>query len=37
MAGIAGVQGVDSGELERMLGTIKYRGPDETWELPNFQ
>jgi len=32
MAGITGVQGVDSGELERMLGKIKYRGPDEIWE-----
>ena len=31
MAGIAGIQGSDNGELERMLETIKYRGPHETW------
>ena len=32
MAGIAGIQGSDNGELDRMLETIKYRGPDETWK-----
>ena len=31
MAGIAGVLGNDSGELEQMLAKIHYRGPDETW------
>ena len=31
MAGIAGIQGVDNGELERMLERIKYRGPHQTW------
>ncbi len=31
MAGIAGIQGADNGELERMLERIKYRGPHETW------
>jgi len=31
MAGIAGIQGSDKGELARMLETIKYRGPDQTW------
>ena len=31
MAGIAGILGSDSGELERMLDRIKYRGPHETW------
>jgi len=31
MAGIAGIHGTDNGELERMLETIKYRGPHETW------
>ena len=31
MAGIAGIQGADNGELDRMLENIKYRGPDETW------
>jgi len=31
MAGIAGIQGADNGELERMLESIKYRGPHETW------
>jgi asparagine synthase (glutamine-hydrolysing) len=30
MAGIAGIQGSDSGDLERMLDRIKHRGPDET-------
>jgi len=31
MAGIAGIQGADNGELERMLERIRYRGPNETW------
>ena len=31
MAGIAGIVGADNGELERMLETIKYRGPHDTW------
>ncbi|MDY6863515.1 MAG: asparagine synthase-related protein, partial [Thermodesulfobacteriota bacterium] len=31
MAGIAGVQGSDNGELEQMLERIKHRGPHETW------
>ncbi len=31
MAGIAGIQGVDDGELARMLERIKHRGPHETW------
>ncbi len=31
MAGIAGIYGADNGELDRMLGRIKYRGPHETW------
>ncbi|MFC1904544.1 asparagine synthase-related protein [Chloroflexota bacterium] len=31
MAGIAGVRGIDNGELERMLERIKCRGPHETW------
>ncbi len=31
MAGIAGIQGTDNGELERMLDKIKHRGPHETW------
>ena len=31
MAGIAGVQGADRGELGRMLDRIKHRGPHETW------
>jgi len=31
MAGIAGIQGADGGELERMLEIIKHRGPHETW------
>jgi asparagine synthase (glutamine-hydrolysing) len=31
VAGIAGIQGTDNGELERMLEMIKHRGPDETW------
>ncbi len=31
MAGIAGIQGADSGELERMLERIKHRGPHEAW------
>ena len=31
MAGIAGIQGADKGELERMLDKIKHRGPHETW------
>jgi len=29
MAGIAGVQGADNGELEQLLERIKYRGPDD--------
>jgi len=31
MAGIAGVQGTDSGGLELMMEKISYRGPDRTW------
>jgi len=31
MAGIAGIQGVDNGELNRMLEAIKHRGLHETW------
>jgi len=31
MAGIAGIQGTDDGELERVLERIKYRGPHKTW------
>ncbi len=31
MAGIAGIQGTDGGELDLMLERIKYRGPHETW------
>jgi len=31
MAGIAGIQGKDNGELKQMLEKIGYRGPDETW------
>jgi len=31
MAGIAGIQGADNGELEHMLERIKYRGPHEAW------
>jgi len=31
MAGIAGIRGVDNGELNRMLEGIKHRGPHETW------
>jgi asparagine synthase (glutamine-hydrolysing) len=31
MAGIAGIQGADNGELARMLERIKHRGPHETW------
>jgi asparagine synthase (glutamine-hydrolysing) len=31
MAGITGIQGVDNGELARMLERIKHRGPHETW------
>ncbi len=31
MAGIAGIQGADNGELDRMLERIKYRGSHETW------
>ena len=31
MAGIAGIKGVDGGELARMLERIKHRGPHETW------
>jgi asparagine synthase (glutamine-hydrolysing) len=32
MAGIAGIIGKDSGELNQILEKISYRGPDETWE-----
>ncbi len=31
MAGIAGIQGTDGGELDLILERIKYRGPHETW------
>jgi asparagine synthase (glutamine-hydrolysing) len=31
MAGIAGIQGADNGDLERMLDRIKHRGPHEAW------
>jgi len=31
VAGIAGIQGADNGELDLMLERIKYRGPHETW------
>jgi len=31
MAGIAGIQGTDKGELDRMLERIKHRGPHEAW------
>ena len=31
MAGIAGIQGNDKGELDRMLERTKHRGPHETW------
>jgi len=31
MAGIAGIHGVDNGELARMLEIIKHRGPHEVW------
>ena len=31
MAGIAGVQGSDSGKLEQIIERIKHRGPHETW------
>jgi asparagine synthase (glutamine-hydrolysing) len=31
MAGIAGIQGADNGELNNMLERIKHRGPHETW------
>ena len=31
MAGIAGILGKDGGELQQILGKIKYRGPHETW------
>ena len=31
MAGIAGIQGDENGELEHMLERIKHRGPHETW------
>ena len=31
MAGIAGIQGADNGELARMLERIKHRGPHQTW------
>jgi len=31
MAGIAGIKGIDNGELARMLEKIKHRGPHETW------
>jgi len=32
MAGIAGIQGTDKGELDGMLERIKYRGPHEAWK-----
>jgi len=31
MAGIAGIQGADNDELDRMLERIKHRGPHKTW------
>ncbi|MFA5367480.1 MAG: asparagine synthase-related protein [Dehalococcoidia bacterium] len=31
MAGIAGIQGNDGDNLERMLQAIRHRGPHETW------
>ena len=31
MAGIAGIQGADKGDLDRMLERIKHRGPHEAW------
>ncbi len=31
MAGIAGIQGSDNGELGAMLNRIKHRGPHEVW------
>ena len=31
MAGIAGIQGNEKGELESILDKIKHRGPHETW------
>jgi len=31
VAGIAGIQGADNGELALMLERIKHRGPHETW------
>jgi len=35
MAGIAGIQGDDKGDLERILEKIKHRGPDDTWTNQN--
>ena len=31
MAGIAGIEGADNGNLDQMLERIKHRGPQETW------
>jgi len=31
VAGIAGIQGADNGELDLMLERLKFRGPHETW------
>ena len=31
MAGIAGTQGADDGQLDNMLERIKHRGQHETW------
>jgi asparagine synthase (glutamine-hydrolysing) len=31
MAGIAGVQGIDNGELQNIIDKIDYRGPHNTW------
>ena len=31
MAGIAGIRGIDNGELERILEKTKHRGPHGTW------
>ncbi len=31
MAGIAGVQGIDNGELKNIIDKIDYRGPHNTW------
>jgi asparagine synthase (glutamine-hydrolysing) len=37
VAGIAGVQGSDNGQLKQMLEKTKYRGPHETWVDHNSQ